>query len=94
MNPVESIHFKGTNQPLLRDGVETFRASTVITKPYMMADKNKFISARETPTATKKNDDGTSTHNFDRVVPSHWMNTSRSFAVLVGKSLALIGTRE
>jgi hypothetical protein len=25
--------------------------------------------------------------NFDRVVPSHWMNTSRSFAVLVGKSL-------
>jgi len=36
---VESIHFKGTDQPLLRDGLETFRASTVITEPYVMADK-------------------------------------------------------
>jgi hypothetical protein len=36
---VEIIHFKGTDQPLLRDGVETFRASTVITEPYVMADK-------------------------------------------------------
>ena len=36
---VERIHFKGTDQPLLRDGVETFRASTVITEPYVMADK-------------------------------------------------------
>jgi len=42
---VESIHFKGTDQPLLRDGVETFRASTVITEPYVMADKTD--SARE-----------------------------------------------
>jgi hypothetical protein len=32
-------HFKGTDQPLLRDGVETLRASTVITEPYVMADK-------------------------------------------------------
>lgn len=42
---VESIHFKGTDQPLLRDGVETFRASTVITEPYVMADETS--SARE-----------------------------------------------
>ena len=34
---------------------------------------------------------GISTHNFDRVLPSHWMNTSRSFALLVGTSLGLIG---
>ena len=34
------IYFKGIDQPLLRDGVETFRASTVITKPYVVADKN------------------------------------------------------
>ena len=38
---VERIHFKGIDQPLLRDGVETFRASTVITEPYVMADKKK-----------------------------------------------------
>jgi hypothetical protein len=35
----ENIHFKGTDQPLLRDGLETFRASTVITEPYVMADE-------------------------------------------------------
>jgi hypothetical protein len=85
MNRVEIIHFKGTDQPLLRDGLETFRASTVITEPYVMADKNKFST--RAPTNEMMN-----THNFDRMVPSHWMNTSRSFAVLVGKSLALIGT--
>jgi hypothetical protein len=45
---VERIHFKGTDQPLLRDGVETFRASTVITEPYVMADKNKFSTRAPT----------------------------------------------
>jgi len=40
VNGSEMIYFKGIDQPLLRDGVETFRASTVITKPYVVADKN------------------------------------------------------
>ena len=43
---VERIHFKGIDQPLLRDGMETFRASTVIPEPYVMADKKKTSSAR------------------------------------------------
>jgi len=49
MGRVESIHFKGTDQPLLRDGVETFRASTVlvITEPYVMADE-KFSTRSPT----------------------------------------------
>ena len=79
---MESTHLKGIDQPLLRDGVETFTASTVITEPDMMADikkKNKFST--RAPTNGMMN----GTHNFDRVVPSHWMNTSRSFAVLLGK---------
>ena len=31
------------------------------------------------------------TDNFDRVDPSHWMNTSRAFAVQAGKSPASFG---
>lgn len=45
---MEGTHLKGTDQPLLRDGVETFTASTVITEPNVMADnKKKTSSARE-----------------------------------------------
>lgn len=74
---VESI-----DQSLLRDGVETFRASAVISEPYVMANKTLAGSIKGVWVPTD---------NFDRVDPSHWMNTSRSFAVLVGKSPASFG---
>ena len=78
-------YLKSIDQPLLRDGVKTIRASAVITEPYVMADKTR--------SATYQMTNGAVTHYFDRVTPSHWMDTSRSFALLVGSSLASIGPR-
>jgi hypothetical protein len=64
--------------------MKTFRASAVITEPYVMADETG-LHKRPIKVEMKWQAD-----NFDRVVPSHWTNTSRSFAVLVGKSLGSI----
>jgi hypothetical protein len=61
--------------------MKTFRASAVITEPYVMTDETGLHKGQIKVEMKWQAD------NFDRVVPSHWMNTSRSFAVLVGKSL-------
>ena len=79
------FYVEGVDQSLLRDGVEAVRASTVIAEPYVMADKSLH------KLDTRRN--GRTAHNFDRVVPSHWTKTSRSFAVVIGESPALTGSR-
>ena len=81
MDEMERYYVESIDRSLLRGGMKTFRASAVITEPYVMANE-KGLHKSLIKDETKWRAD-----NFDRVVPSHWMNTSRSFAVLVGKSI-------
>lgn len=40
-------YFEGIDQSLLRNGVETFRASTVVTQPYVVANENSAQKLNE-----------------------------------------------
>jgi hypothetical protein len=80
MHEIEGYYVESIDQSLLCEGMKTFRASAVITEPYVMAnEKRPHKSSIEDEMKWQAD-------NFDRVVPSHWMNTLRSFAVLIGKS--------
>jgi hypothetical protein len=55
--------FKCIDQPLLRDRVETFGASAVVAKPYVMTTQSLWVFRMCRQVMF--------TDNLDRVVPSH-----------------------